>query len=48
VASLAADADEEEEKDPIIEYTLTFRGTRSQLVAMKEYMLDLGIEYSKV
>jgi hypothetical protein len=48
VASLAADADEEEEKDPIIEYTLTFRGTRSQLVAMKAYMLDLGIEYSKV
>jgi hypothetical protein len=47
VASLAADADEEE-KDPIIEFTLTFKGTRSQLVAMKAYMLDLGIEYSKV
>lgn len=36
------------EKDPIIEYTLTFRGTKAQLVALKKYMISLGIEYEKV
>jgi len=35
-------------KDPIIEYTLTFRGTKSQLVALRQYMTSLGIEYEKV
>lgn len=36
------------ERDPIIEYTLTFRGTKAQLVALKKYMISLGIEYEKV
>ena len=46
-ASMAAMADEGE-KDPVITFTLTFHGTRAQLVSLKAYMLDHGIEYEKV
>lgn len=45
-ASLASMADEEP-KDPIIHQTLTFHGTRSQLIALKQYMLNSGITYDK-
>jgi hypothetical protein len=34
--------------DPIIEYTLRFKGTRAQLLALRKYMLDQGIEYEKL
>lgn len=36
------------EADPVIEYTIRFRGTRSQLVAMRQYITSLGIEYDKL
>lgn len=44
---LAAEA-LEVKTDPIIEYTLKFKGTRSQLVALRQYMTTLGIEYERV
>jgi hypothetical protein len=47
LASLAAEA-LEIEKDPIIEYTLRFRGTKAQLIALRTYMTAQGIEYTKV
>lgn len=34
--------------DPVIEYTLRFKGTRAQLVSLRSYMNDQGIEYEKV
>jgi hypothetical protein len=34
--------------DPIVEFTIRFRGTRSALIAMRKYMTDLGIEYEKL
>lgn len=45
--SLAAEA-LEIKVDPIIEYTLCFRGTRAQLFALRRYMTELGIEYKKI
>lgn len=36
------------EKDPIIEYTLKFRGTKAQLISLRAYMTSEGIEYEKV
>jgi hypothetical protein len=46
-SSLAAEA-LEIEKDPIIEYTLRFKGTKAQLIALRTYMTAQGIEYTKV
>lgn len=46
-SSLAAEA-LEMEKDPIIEYTLRFKGTKAQLLALRAYMTAQGIEYTKV
>lgn len=37
-----------EEDDPIIEYTIKFKGTRSQLISLRTYMNTLGLEYEKV
>lgn len=47
IESLAAEA-LGVEKDPIIEYTLRFRGTKAQLIALRTYMTAQGIEYTKV
>ncbi len=47
VSSLAAEAAGVED-DPIIEYTLKFRGTRSALLSMRKYMTELGITYEKI
>jgi hypothetical protein len=47
IVSLAAEA-LEIEKDPIIEYTLRFKGTKAQLIALRTYMTAQGIEYTKV
>jgi len=47
VANMAAEA-LGIDSDPIIEYTIRFRGTRSQLVAMRQYVTSLGIEYDKI
>jgi hypothetical protein len=47
LASMASAALEVEE-DPVIEYTLRFRGTRAQLIQLREYMTRQGIEYDKL
>lgn len=47
IAAAAAEA-LEVEVDPVIEYTLRFRGTRAQLINLRQYMTDNGIEYDKV
>jgi hypothetical protein len=47
VTSIAAAA-LEIDPDPIVEFTIRFRGTRSALIAMRKYITDLGIEYEKL
>jgi hypothetical protein len=47
IAAAAAEA-LEIDADPVIEYTLRFRGTRAQLISLRQYMTDNGIEYDKI
>lgn len=49
VASLAAQAaGDKVDEDPEITFTLKFKGKRSTLFAMRQYMIDNGITYEKV
>lgn len=49
VASLAAQAaGETADEDPVDEVTLKFRGPRSRLFALRQYMIDNGITYKKL
>lgn len=49
IVSLAAKiAGDEEDLDPIIQYTLKFKAKKSVLFALRQYMIDNGIEYEKI
>lgn len=40
--------DPQQQTEPVFEYTLKFRGTRAQLLALRDYMRENGIWYAKV
>jgi len=44
----AMDVPEPETRSEILEYTLKFRGTKEQLLKLKQYMTNIGIAYEKV
>lgn len=48
IMSMAAEAAGiEVDTDPVIEYTLTFKAKKSVLFALRQYMIDNNIEYTK-
>ena len=49
IASMAAAAAGiKEDNDPVIQYTLKFKAKKSVLFALRQYMIDNGIEYEKM